>query len=97
MENKKATCGVGSTTGSKSNKSIDSVAQQSNEVKQRIMLLHPCDTCTRVSAYAPSHRYHCHEYCPAFQSWARTSLYWISRCIKKSAAKAATLEAEQAK
>ena len=67
-------------------KFVDSSLNHEQETLRRIMLLHPCDTCTRVSAYSPSHRYHCYEYCPAFKSWAKTSWYWISRRIKKSAA-----------
>ena len=66
-------------------KFVDSSLNHEQETFRRIMLLHPCDTCTRVSAYSPSHRYHCYEYCPAFKSWACTSWYWISRRIKKSA------------
>jgi len=78
-------------------KFVDSSLNYEQETLRRIMLLHPCDTCTRVSDYAPSHRYHCYEYCPAFKSWARMAWYWISRCIKKSAAEGTISTAAQTK
>ena len=75
MENKKATCGVGSTTGSKSNQAMASVAQQGSKVKQRIMLLYPCDTCRKRRTSSSYSR------CPAFGSWAKTSWRWATRLL----------------
>ena len=75
MENKKATCGVGSTTGSKSNQAMASVAQQGSKVKQRIMLLCPCDTCRKRCTSSSYSR------CPAFGSWAKTSWRWATRLL----------------
>ena len=72
---KKAASGAGNTTDSKSNQSTKSVAQQSSEVKRRILLLYPCDTC--------GCRDRCTDYqycgCPAFGSWAKMAWYWTTR------------------
>lgn len=76
-ENKKATCGVGNTTGSIANQAVDSVAQQGSKVKQRIMLLYPCDT-RRCKDRCTDYQY-CS--CPAFGSWAKMAWYWATRLL----------------
>ena len=63
----------------------------SGEVKQRIMLLYPCDVCRKRCTSSSYSR------CPAFKSWAKTSWYWISRRIKKSAADGTTSATAQTK
>ena len=76
-ENKKAASGAGSTTDSEANQAMASVAQQGSKVKQRIMLLYPCDTC-RCKDRCTDYQY-CS--CPAFGSWAKMAWYWATRLL----------------
>lgn len=74
-ENKKAASGAGNTTDSEANQAMASVAQQGSKVKQRIMLLYPCDTCRKRCTSSSYSR------CPAFGSWAKTSWRWAARLL----------------
>jgi|GEM_PF-2206079 len=81
MENKKAASGAGNATGSKTISSMASVAQQGSKVKQRIMLLYPCDTCGKRCTSSSYSR------CPAFGTWAKTSWRWVTRLLKSEVRK----------
>ncbi|HBC29949.1 MAG TPA: hypothetical protein DC024_01705 [Clostridiales bacterium] len=81
QENKKAASDAANTTGSKGTNFIASVAQQGGEVKQRIMLLYPCDTCGKRCTSSSYSR------CPAFGTWAKTSWRWATRLLKSEVRK----------
>jgi len=80
-ENKKAASGAANTTDSKANQPMASVAQQGSKVKQRIMLLYPCDTCGKRCTSSSYSR------CPAFGTWAKTSWRWATRLLKSEVRK----------
>ena len=80
-ENKKAASGAANTTDSKANQPMASVAQQGSKVKQRIMLLYPCDVCRKRCTSSSYSR------CPAFGSWAKTSWHWVTRLLKSEVRK----------
>lgn len=82
-ENKKAASGAGNTTDSKSNNSMASVAQPGGKVKQRIMLLYPCDTCECRDRCTSSS----YIRCPAFGSWAKMAWRWATRLLKSEVRK----------
>ena len=72
-ENKKAASGAGNTTDSEANQAMASVAQQGSKVKQRIMLLYPCDTC-RCKDRCTSSSYSRCPACPGLLRWARETI-----------------------
>jgi len=78
QDNKKAASGATNTTDSMTKSSIDSVAQQGSEVKQRMMLLYPCDTCRYKDRCTDYH--YCD--CPAFTSWTKVAWYWTTKLLK---------------